>query len=381
MVRQTIFVLDFVLSFVSLASHLQNPQTPGSIPLQEVAHFDQYQPTGIAVSRTGRVFVNFPLWSEHHKYSVVELMPDGSMKPYPNEQWNAWKEGDQTTSPAHAFVCVQSVWVDDDDSLWILDAASPRMEGVIPGAPKLVKVNLATNEVARVYTLDDSVAPQKSYLNDVRIDPKRKYAYMTESGLGAIIALNLQTSQAKRLLDQHQSTKAENGVTLKVQGIDVRDASGQTPQINADGIALSKDGEYLYYHPLTGKGLYRIRTELLRDQSESAEALEQGVENVADTAVCDGMLIDAAGRVYHTALEQNAITRFDPASKKIETVVQNDRISWPDSMAFSPNGDELYFTTSQIQTMAKFNGSKETRTDPYYVFKVKLPDARRQAAK
>ena len=381
MIRQTIFVLDFVLSFVSLASHLQNPQTPGSVPLQEVARFDQYQPTGIAVSKTGRVFVNFPLWSEHHRYSVVELMPDGSVKPYPNEQWNAWKEGDQTTSAAHAFVCVQSVWVDDDDSLWILDPASPHMEGVIPGAPKLVKVNLATNEVARVYTFDDSVAPLKSYLNDVRVDPKRKYAYMTESGLGAIIALNLQTSQAKRLLDQHPSTKAEKGITVKVQGVDVRDPGGQTPQVNADGIALSKDGEYLYYHPLTGKTLYRIRTELLRDLSESSEALGEGVEEVGETVVCDGMMIDDAGKVYHTALERNAITRFDPGSKEMETLVQNDRISWPDSVAFGPNRDELYFTTSQIQTMAKFNSGKDTRTDPYYVFKIKLPDARRQAAK
>jgi sugar lactone lactonase YvrE len=381
MVRQTIFVLDFVLSFVSLASHLQNAQSPGSLPLQEVAHFDQYQPTGVAVSKTGRVFVNFPLWSSHHKYSVVELMPDGSMKPYPNEQWNAWKEGDQTGSAAHAFVCVQSVWVDDDDSLWILDPASPRMEGVIPGGAKLVKVNLATNEVARVYSFEDSVAPQKSYLNDVRIDPKRKYAYMTESGIGAIITLNLQTSQAKRLLDDHPSTKAEKGVTLKVQGNDVRDASGETPQINADGIALSNDGEYLYYHALTGKTLYRIRTELLRDQSESPDALNQGVEKVAETVVTDGMSIDDAGKVYHTALEQNGITRFDPNSKKMETVVQSDRISWPDSIAFGPNRDELYFTTSQIQTMPNFNQGKDTRTDPYYVFKIKLPETRRQAAR
>src|ERR1700738_2546694 len=58
--------------------------------LQAVASFD-HQVTGVTVAPDGRIFVNFPRWSEDTPVSVAELMPDGSTKPYPNEEWNAWR--------------------------------------------------------------------------------------------------------------------------------------------------------------------------------------------------------------------------------------------------------------------------------------------------
>ena len=40
--------------------------------LEEVASFPNQQVTGIAVSKEGRVFVNFPDWSDDHTISVAE---------------------------------------------------------------------------------------------------------------------------------------------------------------------------------------------------------------------------------------------------------------------------------------------------------------------
>src|SRR3954468_17594683 len=54
--------------------------------LQAVATFD-HQVTGVTVAADGRIFVNFPRWTEDTPVSVAELMPDGSIKPYPNEEW------------------------------------------------------------------------------------------------------------------------------------------------------------------------------------------------------------------------------------------------------------------------------------------------------
>src|SRR3954452_3250780 len=54
--------------------------------LQPVATFD-HQVTGVTVSTDGRIFVNFPRWSEDTPVSVAELMPDGSSRPYPNDEW------------------------------------------------------------------------------------------------------------------------------------------------------------------------------------------------------------------------------------------------------------------------------------------------------
>jgi hypothetical protein len=56
--------------------------------LQSVATFD-HQVTGVAVAPDGRIFVNFPHWTEDTPVSVAELMPDGSTKPYPDQEWNA----------------------------------------------------------------------------------------------------------------------------------------------------------------------------------------------------------------------------------------------------------------------------------------------------
>jgi hypothetical protein len=79
---------------------------------------------------------------------------DGKPKPFPDEAWNA-KAG----PPAQRWICVQSVVVDDQDALWVLDPTSPKTEAVVEGGPKLVKIDLATNKVMQTITLDENVAP------------------------------------------------------------------------------------------------------------------------------------------------------------------------------------------------------------------------------
>jgi hypothetical protein len=92
------------------------------VELEEVAAFPTQQVTGVTVSAKGRVFVNFPFWSDDHTISVAEVV-DGKPKPFPDEAWNA-KAG----PPAQRWICVQSVVVDDQDALWVLDPASPKIE-------------------------------------------------------------------------------------------------------------------------------------------------------------------------------------------------------------------------------------------------------------
>src|SRR5438105_3061788 len=118
--------------------------------LQEVARFLDKQVTGVAVSESGRVFVNFPNWSDSHTTSVAELI-DGVPKPFPNEVWN------QPGPAATHFICVQSVYIDARDSLWILDPASPKMQGTVADGPKLVNVNLTMNKSVRIIPFDEHV--------------------------------------------------------------------------------------------------------------------------------------------------------------------------------------------------------------------------------
>jgi sugar lactone lactonase YvrE len=331
--------------------------------LTEVASFPNQQVTGVAVSKSGRMFVNFPDWSDDHTISVAEII-DGNPKPFPNEDWN--KPG---AADSH-FICVQSVYVDANDSLWILDPAAPKMQAIVKGGPKLIKVDLKTNEIVQKIPFSEVVAREKSYLNDVRVDTNAGVAFMTDSGRGAIIVVDLKSGKARGLLHKHKSTQAESCAKLIVDGRELIDQQKKTaPQIHSDGIALDTKNDYLYYHALTGHTLYRIKTQYLKDAKISKSELASKVETVIETPAPDGMLEAPDGSVYLTAIEQNAIVRYDPAKNKIDNVIQDKRLSWPDSLSWGPDG-ALYVTASQIQNMRRFNEGKSVRTEPYKIFKI-----------
>jgi hypothetical protein len=61
----------------------------GQGALVEVAAFE-HQVTGVTVSEEGRIFVCFPRWTEDVAVSVAEVR-DGELRPYPDNDWNAWR--------------------------------------------------------------------------------------------------------------------------------------------------------------------------------------------------------------------------------------------------------------------------------------------------
>src|SRR4051812_36255843 len=67
---------------------------PMSNKLELVYSIEKYQLTGVAISHTGRLFTNFPLWPGPHKYDVMEVTSPNSAVPFPNEEWNSWKTGE-----------------------------------------------------------------------------------------------------------------------------------------------------------------------------------------------------------------------------------------------------------------------------------------------
>jgi sugar lactone lactonase YvrE len=358
----------------ALVAFLINAVITSGAELQEVASFPDKQLTGVGVStKSGRVFVNFPYWSDDHSISVAEIV-NGQPKAFPNDEWNKSAVGrtgaGEPASASSHFVCVQSVVVDDQDNLWVLDPAAPKMQEIVKGGPKLVKIDLATNQVVQTIPFGEDVTPKKSYLNDVRIDTRTSTAFITESGRGAIIVVDLKSGKARRLLDGHASTQPEKDVKLVVDGKALVDQQKKTPpQIASDGIALDAKNGYLYYHALTGHTLYRIKTSFLRDETLSKSEVESKVENVGQTPAPDGMLEGPGGSVYLTDLENSAIVRWDPASKRVEQIIADKRLLWPDTLSWAPNG-EMYATASQIENMPRFNNGKSTRTEPYKLWKI-----------
>lgn len=323
----------------SPAPLLQAVAAPESSVLETVAQSTR-QWTGVTVSKEGRLFVNYPRWSDDVPVSVAELI-GGEPRPFPDGEWNRWNP---SLDPGTHFVCVQSVVVDDKDRLWILDPANPKFAGVVPGGPKLVEGDPKSGAVKRVLLFPPEVAPKNSYLNDIRVDSRREVAYITDSGSGAILTVDLGSGRIRRLLADHPSTKSE-GVVLTIGGKPwLRD--GKPMDVHADGIALTPDGEYLYYQALTGRHLYRIPTRALRDENLSAAELGAKVETVGATGAADGLLFGPDGSLYITALEHDAIRRLTPDGR-LETVAHDPRLAWPDTLALTRDGD-LLVAVSQI---------------------------------
>ncbi len=113
----------------------------GSATLQKVATF-QHQVTGVAVTENGRIFVNFPRWSEDAPISLAEVGKDGKLTPYPDQEWNGYRNA-APLSPGDHWVCVQAETADGHGGLWVIDPAAPNTEFIVPGGPKLVKIDLA----------------------------------------------------------------------------------------------------------------------------------------------------------------------------------------------------------------------------------------------
>lgn len=320
--------------------------------LQKVATFE-HQVTGVTVSEENRIFVNFPRWSEDVPISVAEVMKDGSIKPYPDNEWNAWRNAKMSEiSPKDHFVTVQSVVADGRGSLWVVDPAAPNSEKTVKDGPKLVKIDLKTNTVKRVYPFGPEIAGPASYLNDVRIDPDGAFAYFTDSGIpGGLVVLDLSTGSAWRVLSDDPSTQFENDVVVEVDGKPLRRPDGRQPLFNADSIALSKDGKTLYWKALTGKTMYRISTEALQKAGQNPQVAR--AEKVAETEPTDGLWIDDQKRIYLSTIQNDGIKILSPDGK-VMPLLQDSRLRWPDTFSQGPDGT-MYITASHIQDSPWFH--------------------------
>lgn len=314
--------------------------------LQPVATFD-HEVTGVTVSKDGRIFVNFPRWTEDSPVSVAEVK-GGKAVPYPDETWNSWRNAKQDEiSPKDHFVCVQSVVADGRGNLWVVDPAAPAMEQIVKGGPKLVQIDLATNKVVKTIPFDERSAPQGTYLNDIRFSPDGKWGYLTDSGRGALLVVNLDSGEVRRVLDGVSSTQAEKGVQVHVDGQVLRRPDGKAPSFAADGIEVSSDGATLYWQAISSHTLYAIPTAALQDPSLQTPQLEAQIKKAGPTVIADGLLMSRKGGFFFTSVEDDAV-KLRTGEGQFRTVAQDKRLRWPDSMGEGPEGD-IYVTASHIQ--------------------------------
>jgi sugar lactone lactonase YvrE len=334
-----------------VAAPMADPETP-SAKLEQVMSFD-HQVTGVAVSEDGRIFVNFPRWYEDSPVSVAEIK-GGRLVPYPDAEWNAFRNA-APKDPGTHFVCVQAETADGHGHLWVVDPAAPATGFIVPGGPKLVEIDLRTDKVVNTYRFGGDVAPQGSYLNDVRISPDGRWAYMTDSGAqGALVVLDTLKGTARRVLDGAAPTQVDKSVSVVVGGRALHTADGRGVAFAADSISLAPEGDYLYFQPVTAKALYRVPTAALQDAGLTPDQVAAKVETVTPSEPNDGLWQDKTGKLYFTAVQNDAVETQEPGAKQRHLLVKDPRLVWPDTFAQGPNA-ELYVTNSSISDEPQFN--------------------------
>ena len=361
----------------TLAQELPTDEPLGA--LEPVAYFNGAMPTGVTVSHKGRIFVNFPKWGDDVSFTVAEIRK-GEMVAYPDESINQTNPADQ----AAALVSVQSVVVDPVDRLWILDTGSPLFQPTKYGGPKLVCVDLKTDQVSKKILFPQDVALPTTYLNDIRFDLRRGsegMAFITDSaqkGPNGIIVVDLASEQSWRRLHDHPSVKPEELQTF-LPIVEGRPFLEQQPDgsvkhgasMGSDGIAINADGTRLYYCPLGSRKLYSVDTNALSDQSLKEQEVGATVIDEGDRGgASDGLESDSAGNIYSTNYEHNAILRRSP-DKRWETLTHDPRLLWPDTLSLATDG-YLYVTANQLHRQARFHKGKDLRRKPYSLFRIRV---------
>lgn len=346
---------------------LPGPRAFGDVEV--VFTFDDQMPTGVAVSDEGRRFVCYPRWGDDVTFTVAELR-DGKEVPYPSAAFNAFDEA----RPSETLVSVQSVVVDPANRLWLLDTGSIEMTPTVEGGAKLVRVDLDRDEVVQTIVLPRDVATETTYLNDVRFDLARGeagIAFITDSGTEpthqmGLLAVDLASGRAWRRLGGHDTvTPDEDHVAI----IDGQPLDGLL--MGSDGIALSADGERLFYCPLASRRLFSVDAAVLADPDASDADVAATVRDHGQKGASDGLETDARGRIYATNYEHGAIIRTLDAGETWEPVAHQPAMLFVDTLAVAAD-EHVYFTVNQLHLQEQYQDGEDLRRSPYSLMRVAI---------
>lgn len=362
-------LLGSALPALALAETVDRSDIPiGS--LDEVAAFQGLGPSGIVVTPSGRTFVGFPRHAINHTGMTLGELVGGKLVPYPDAATSLPSD----RSDAQKLISVHGMTTDTQGRLWLIDDGKRGgIDGIKPGAAKVVGIDPQTNKVFASVVLKDALR-QDSHMNDLRIDlthGAQGTAYVADSSFGeapAIVVVDLATGHQRRVLSKDPSVLPQQDFVTQLDGVPMRyqGKASAFPHGGVDSITLSADSTRLYYSPLTSRHLWSIPTGALANFDYSDKQLAAQIRDEGEKVMTDGIATDAQDRIYLTDSEHRQILRRWPDGH-FDVVLRDPRLVWPDGIFVA--GNQVYVTLGQWDRLGQHS---DTRKPPYLLIRTPI---------
>lgn len=293
------------------------------------------------------------------------------LEPFPS--WEANTIGD-----CKSFQSVQSIEIDTNGTMWIIDNGRTSTINPInstaqtcPPTLTLIDLNNTKNSIVR-YTFPESVASNKSYLNDLVIDDTDAgYAYITDNSGSdpGIIVFNRKDSRSWKIREGNSMRASQNAKTFTLNG------TTMGLYINVDGIAMGPRYQRpeglvdrnVYFCPLASYKLYSMAASFMRNESMATLAPMLVSRYILDLGAkpsqTDGMIMDEEGFLFYGLLGNYSIAQWD-SKKSFEAyqhIIAKDPnfIQWADRFAFDLEGNLFVVVNRLLNFVAgKVNSSE-----------------------
>lgn len=308
----------------------------------------QFSWNDVVAAPDGRLFAVFPRIANNGGPSLALVDPNGDLTPYPDAAWNTPPATPDATGFAHAFIGLNAIHLAPDGTMWAVDTGSPGFgRPALAGGTRLLRIDLATDQVDRVLTVPASALRPKSMIDEIRFNGD--HAYVTDSGTPGLLVVDLRDGGIRRVLDHDPALTAQRPIV--VDGEMLKGPDGKPEMIHADQLEVSPDGRSLYVQPLPGP-MSRIETSLLDDPQISPKTLSSAIQFWYDTPALGGTAIATDGTLYLDDVEDDSILALSP-DRSLRLVLHDPRLHWPDAPFLGPDG-MLTVPVSQLDRAAPF---------------------------
>ena len=317
-------------------------------------------PACIKISSNGTIFVSFPRLSDNVTATLATYNKETNLfEPWPNTSFNQLYLNNDTSG----LNSVLGFEIDNKDTLYILDQGKINNNPAKINSAKLLIFELLNDTKTDTIIFDSSVAdPFGSFLSNIVLTDDNSFAYISDSGISidpekydskpGLIVVNLNEKNYSKILENNFSIIPDDSFWLHVNNTPVNKNKPLRTGIN--GIALSCNGETLFYSPLSSRMIYSIRTKNIQqyiiEKNDSKLIIYEGFKKEAS----DGLLASTNGNLYMTGIETGSIyiaKNVDPDLLRFrfndfEKLEGSDMTMWPDSMTLF-NGN-LFFVSNQL---------------------------------